>query len=528
MKKWLKRISFGALLASAALVAVVTMYGDNLRKLFGVSADSLAGTDHVSMRAQASSNTLEMKKMMNFAQNNSYGDPPSTGNTYAPLPPSPTVDTRADRFSTFAIDVDTASYSRSRREILEGRWPAKGGVRVEEWVNAFKYQLDAPPKQPFAISVEGAPSPFTEGHTLLKVSLQGKQVANADRATAHLVFLVDTSGSMSGPDRIELAKKSMRILTENLNPRDTVSIVTYAGGVSDVLPPTPAENKQRILDAIDSLNTGGGTAMESGMTLAYRHAQELRPPGHVSRVLVFTDGDANIGSSTPDQILAAVKNEVKSGVTLTAVGFGMGNYRDDMMERLADAGNGQCVYIDSLDEAKKVFQTNLSGTLQVIAKDVKVQVEFDPDAIRSYRLLGYEDRDVADKDFRNDEVDGGEIGAGHSVTALYDVVLTGKASSLGTVRVRGKLPEASEAFEVARAVTQGDLTGDLDRASTELRFAVAVGIAADVVRGNAADPQALLARAMRLASDSTRNLPERREFIALLDRLVEHERVAVR
>jgi Ca-activated chloride channel family protein len=511
------------------VLAVVALFGDNVRKLFGMSADGLAGNDSTSMRPAVASNTLQMKKLQNFALNSSYGDGPvAAGNTYAPVTPNSTVDTRADRLSTFAIDVDTASYSRSRLEIMGGAWPAPGGVRVEEWVNAFSYRLEPPTGRPFAISVEGAPSPIAEGHTLLKVSLQGRQVANAERDPAHLVYLVDTSGSMDGPDRIVLAKQAMRILTKNLNPRDTVSIVTYAGGVEDVLPPTPAGNQTEILNAIDELQIGGATAMESGMTIAYRHARQMVAPGHVSRVLVFTDGDANIGATTPAQILATVKDEVKAGVTLTAVGFGMGNYRDDMMEKLADAGNGQCVYIDSPEEARKVFETKISGTLQVIAKDVKVQVEFDLDAVRSYRLLGYEDRDVADKDFRDDEVDGGEIGAGHSVTALYDVVLAGHASKLGMVRVRGKMPDAHEAFEVARAISAQDLSATLEGASTELRFAAAVGIAADVVRGDAQTPATLLATAVRLAAGATRGLTERQQFVALLDRLAAHEKVALR
>jgi Ca-activated chloride channel family protein len=326
---------------------------------------------------------------------------------------------------------------------------------------------------------------------------------------------------MEGPDRIELAKESLRVLTRNLNARDTVSLVTYASGVRDVLGPTPASHQRTILEAIEGLNTGGGTAMGSGLELAYRHALRGAQQGGVARVIVLTDGDTNIGANqSAESMLEAVRGYVKEGVTLTTVGFGMGNYRDSRMERLADSGNGQSVYIDSRAEAVKVFETNLSGTLQVIARDVKVQVTFDPRVVTRYRLLGYENRAVADADFRNDEVDGGEIGAGHSVTALYELELAdgATAGSLGFVAVRGQRVGGVGpwAFEVEAAITRAVLAPTLAQASTELRFAAAVAGAADVLRGNGAVSAFSLEAAIGLARGASRELPEREEFVRLM------------
>ncbi len=275
-----------------------------------------------------------------------HGSP--AGNTSTHVDANRATATREESVSTFAIDVDTASYTLSRRSIETGYLPAPDSVRVEEWVNAFQYDLPQPKDEPFSISVDGAPSPFTAGRTLLKVALKGREIANADRLPAHLVFLFDTSCSMSSPDRLELAKTSLRILTRNLNDRDTVGIVTYAGDVREVLEPTPASQQERIVSAIDSLRTSGGTAMGSGLEIAYRWAGRTTSNDSVSRVIVLTDGDANIGRNlTADQMLASVRGYVKEGVTLTTVGFGMGNYRDNLLERLADSGNGQSLYIDS-------------------------------------------------------------------------------------------------------------------------------------------------------------------------------------
>ncbi|MCC6337195.1 MAG: von Willebrand factor type A domain-containing protein, partial [Myxococcales bacterium] len=389
-------------------------------------------------------------------------------------------------------------------------------VRVEEWVNAFKYRLAAPSDAPFAVHVEGAPSPFDRTRTLVKVALKGREVHNRDRKPAHLVFLVDTSGSMAPVDRLPLAQKCLRILTEQLNAADTVALVTYAGHVRVALAPTPATKQAIIHRAIDSLSSGGGTAMGSGMELAYQLAVRQVQPGHVSRVIVLTDGDANIGANvTAAQMLAAVKGYVQEGVTLTTVGFGMGNYRASALEQLADSGNGHAVYIDGEQEAQRVFGAEVAGTLEYLAKDVKVQVAFAPAVVKSYRLLGYENRDVKDADFRDDKVDGGELGSGHAVTALYEVELTGEGGDLGTVTVRGLDVDTSKPFEVSSPLAREALAETLAGSSKDLRFATAVALAADVLRGNPV-AEYPLSRIAQLAEDAADERPERLEFASLV------------
>jgi Ca-activated chloride channel family protein len=515
----------GVLTLAVAVIGLICLFGDDIRRQFGMSADALAGQDHIALRnmtGAGSDANLTKKTMKNFGIS-TYAEPSSGGNTYAYVAPNTVTDTRRDALSTFAVDVDTSSYAQGRRTINEGRLPYPAGVRVEEWVNAFHYQLPAPQDEPFSVSAEGAPSPFTRGRTLLKVSLKGREVANADRLPAHLVFLVDTSCSMTGPDRLELAKTSLHTLVRNLNPRDTVAVVTYAGVVREVLEPTPASQTRRIADAISSLSTGGGTNMGSGLEIAYRWASKQVSPDSVSRVIVLTDGDANLGNNqTAEQMRKSIKGYVSEGVTLTTVGFGMGNYRDALLEKLADSGNGQSLYIDSEREARRVFERDISGTLEVIAKDVKVQVAFDPKVVESYRLVGYENRAVADQDFRNDKVDGGEIGAGHSVTALYELDLKHRAAgTIATITVRGFKPHGGPAFETSLPVTQEDFAAQLHLASPDLRFAAAVAGSADLLRGNGHASDFSLARALELARTATVEDVDREEFVHLLTRAIE-------
>jgi Ca-activated chloride channel family protein len=509
----MKKLLLTSALAVITCLGLVTCFGDNVRALFGTSASALAGETAVARRARG--DALEKKKLMNFSGDNSYGGPPSSPGFVA-VAPNSTTDTRVDHLSTFAIDVDTASYTYARRMLLQGQRPEPASVRVEEWVNAFHYALEAPKDAPFAIHVEGAPSGAGEGSVLLKVSLQGRRVANADRKPAHLVFLVDTSGSMSGADRLPLARQALALLTEHLNPRDTVAIATYAGDSRVVLEPTSATNQRAILAAIASLGAGGGTNMGSGLQLAYDMAVRQVRAGEVSRVLVLTDGDANLGTTTTaGGMLAAIKGYVDEGVTMTTVGFGLGNYKAAQLEELADKGNGQALYVDSLDTAKKVFVDELSGTIEHIARDVKVQVNFDPAVVSAYRLVGYENRAVADGDFRNDSVDGGELGAGHSVTALYELTLAPGASSLGTVSVRGLHPDTRAPFELTQVMTRSQLAPNLNDASTELRFATAVALAADHLRGNPRSSWTL-ERLVELARGAANGQAERLEFVALL------------
>jgi Ca-activated chloride channel family protein len=439
------------------------------------------------------------------------------GNTFEAHAPNTFTDAREDALSTFAVDVDTASYSLARRYLMQGNLPPPQAVRVEEFVNYFKYRYAAPEKGAFTVHLEGAPSPFASGRHFLRVGVQGKIVSRSQRKAAHLVFLVDTSGSMQSPDKLPLAKEAMKVAVKNLNENDTVAIVTYAGSTRDVLPPTPATDQQRIYAAIESLQSGGGTAMGSGMEMAYKHAVKKAGGNVVSRVIVLTDGDTNIGPHlSAESMLENIRNYVAEGVTMTTVGFGMGNYRDDLMEKLADKGNGNCFYVDSLQEAKKVFETQLTGTLEVIAKDVKIQVEFNPEAVRRYRLVGYENRDVADRDFRNDKVDAGEIGAGHNVTALYEVELTGEQAQLATVRIRAKAPNGTEAAEQAFPLTRSMLRSSAEAASSDFRFALGVASAADILRHSPAARDWSLLTARKLAESATEGQAERNEFVRLV------------
>ncbi|MBL8911963.1 MAG: von Willebrand factor type A domain-containing protein [Archangium sp.] len=492
---------------------LVTIFGDNIKALFGMSADGLAGDTLVARRtSKTRQGGLEKKTLQYFGEENSgYGDEPPT------FVPNPVTLTAADTKSTFAIDVDTASWTWARRSVLDAnQLPTKDGIRLEEWVNAFDYELAAPQKDPIAISVEGAVSPFDESKTLVKVALKGRVVT--ERQPAHLVFLVDVSGSMNSPDRLPLAKHALRVLTRELNEKDTVSLVTYAGSTQVVLPATNGSRHDAIIGAIDSLGAGGGTAMGSGMELAYRVAVAQVAPKTTTRVIVLTDGDTNIGPNlSSEQILDAVHAYVEEGVTLTTVGFGMGDsYRGNALERMADKGNGQALYFSNEREVQQAFSKKLTGTLEVVAKDVKVQVTFDPAVVSSYRLLGYENRAIADEDFKNDRVDAGEMGAGHAVTALYEVTLTGKNAALGTVAVRGVKPNG-ERFELSNVVARASVQHQLSEQSSDFRFATALALGADTLRGNTIGDWSLNAIA-ELASGATQGSPERAEYVAFLRR----------
>lgn len=390
-----------------------------------------------------------------------------------------------DPWSTFAIDVDTASFALARSSLSAGMLPDPASVRVEEFVNAQQYH-DASPvgSAPFAASLEIAPDPFQPGHHVMRVGLRGAD-AEIDRAPVHLTFLVDTSGSMAGADRLELAQRALHELVEALGPADRVALVTYAGSTRVVLRPTLAvEGADVVHGAIDRLTSGGGTAMSSGLELAYGLAAEHAVHGAENRVIVLSDGDANLGATTHEQMLAAIRDYAERGITMTTVGFGRGNYQDTLMEQLADQGDGNYHFIDSLAEARRVFGRDLAGTMITIARDVKVQVEFDPSAVVSYRLLGYENRDVADADFRRDEVDAGEMGSGHTVTALYDLVLRDDpGETLAVLRVRSK-PPGSDSRATERTVTlpTGAVRGSFAAASADYRIARTTAAFAELLR----------------------------------------------
>lgn len=430
---------------------------------------------------------------------------------------NPVVDTSRDRLSTFAVDVDTASYSIGRRMLNGGTLPPFASVRVEEYVNYFRYGYAPPAQKPFAVYTDAAPSPFAAGHHLLRVGLQGKKISAQERVPVHLVYLVDTSGSMQGQDRMELAKKSLKILTDKLVKGDTVAICTYAGGVQKLLDPTGVENKEAIMSAIDRLRAGGSTAMGDGLALAYDLAKKTLVRGHVSRVVVLSDGDANVGRTSQQELKKIIAGHRGEGITLSTVGYGSGNYKDALMEALADSGDGNYTYIDSEEQARRVFGEQTNGLLQVIARDVKIQVELDPSVVRTYRLVGYENRDIKDRDFRNDKVDAGEVGAGHTVTAVYDVVLTRTDKSPVTVRVRHKAPRGGEqAEESVFPMSTSSIAPSFEAASSDFRFAAAVVGFAEVLRKSPHAAETRFDTLARIASNASEGRAERLELVGLV------------
>lgn len=396
------------------------------------------------------------------------------------------VTTTQDRLSTFAADVDTGSFTLARRKLNEGRMPPRDSVRPEEWVNYFTYDYPQPTDGPFGVSLEAAPSPFQtdSNYRLFRVGVQGKSVESKERPPVHLTFLVDVSGSMNSEDKLGLAVKALKHLVGALQPTDTVALTTYAGRTETLLEPTTVARRGEIIAAIDRLRSGGGTAMNEGLQGAYALANEAFVKGHENRVIVLSDGDANVGRTSVDDMLATIAAGAERGITMSTIGFGMGNYKDDAMEQLANKGNGNYHYIDSFDEVRKVFGEQLNATLQTIARDVKLQVEFDPQAVKRYRLIGYENRDIADEDFRNDSVDAGEMGAGHSVTALYELEMAdSNATTVATVRIRHRKPDNDgPTYETTAVMRTSDMAEKLAATSYSFRFAAAVAAFAEISR----------------------------------------------
>jgi Ca-activated chloride channel family protein len=332
--------------------------------------------------------------------------------------------------STFSIDVDAASYSNIRRFLNQGQLPPAGAVRIEEMVNYFKYEYPQPNNNdPFSINTEIADAPWNKDHKLVLIGLQGKKIPTENLPASNLVFLIDVSGSMQDPNKLPLVKASMKMLVEQLREEDKISLVVYAGAAGIVLKPTSGADKTKIKDAIDKLEAGGSTAGGAGIKLAYKTARENFVKNGNNRVILCTDGDFNVGESSDDAMERLIENERKSGVFLTVLGYGMGNYQDAKMQKLADKGNGNHAYIDGISEAKKVLVNEFGGTLFTIAKDVKLQIEFNPAKVQGYRLIGYENRMLAKEDFNDDKKDAGELGSGHTVTAIYEVIPAGVKSS---------------------------------------------------------------------------------------------------
>lgn len=398
--------------------------------------------------------------------------------------------------STFSVDVDKAAYSNVRRFLNSGQLPPAGAVRVEEMINYFDYDYQQPSgNDPFNVITEVAGCPWNEKHQLVHIALKGKEIDQREQPPSNLVFLIDVSGSMQDEDKLPLLKKSLLMLTESFRKDDNVSIVTYAGSAGLALPSTSGADRSDIEEAIDNLEAGGSTAGGEGIQLAYKIARKHFKKNGNNRVIIATDGDFNVGLSSEDELVRLIEKERESGVFLSVLGFGTGNYQDSNMQQLADKGNGNHYYIDGLQEAKKVLVNELSGTLFTIAKDVKIQVEFNPAKVQAYRLIGYENRMLNKADFNDDRKDAGEIGAGHTVTALYEVIPAGLKSDfvktvdrlkyqktggvsgnnsedLFTVKLRYKKPDEKESLKMTIAVPDND--EDWKEASENFRLAAAV------------------------------------------------------
>ena len=393
-----------------------------------------------------------------------------------------------DPLSTFALDVDTGSFSVGRRFLAEGALPPRESVRPEEYVNSFDYDYDAP-RSGLDISVDGGPSPFNEDNVLVRVGVQGEIVADEDRGDAALTFVIDTSGSMDRDDRLGLVKESLTLLVDELDDDDTVAIVTYSDSSGIVLEPTPVQDRDRIVDAIDELGPGGSTNLESGLREGYELAREAFDEDGINRVVLASDGVANAGVTDPDQLAAMIRDDADAGIDLVTVGFGMGNFNDVTMEQLADNGDGFYAYVDTLDEAEKLFEEDLISTLLTIAKDAKVQVEFDDEFVEAYRLIGFENRGVRDSDFRDDSVDAGELGAGHQVTAIYELELADGVdvddrAELGVVNLRWEDPDSGEVTEIDEDIDLRDIEPEWTDTPDDFQLATVVVTFAEKLRDN--------------------------------------------
>ena len=419
---------------------------------------------------------------------------------------NPFVATEEDALSTFAVDVDNASYTLTRSYLERGALPPKDAVRVEEFVNFFSGDYPEQTKDVFTIHTDGAPSRFGSGYQLLRVGLKGMAVSAENRKPAILIFVIDVSGSMATENRLGLVKQSLHVLLDELGEGDRVGIVTYGNRGLVRLEPTDISRRQTIESVIDALGPSGATNACEGLEMAYDLARRNYDAGLINRLILCSDGVANLGGATrAEEMLAQVRRSSDEGITLSTIGFGMGNYNDVLMEKLADQGDGNYNYVDKLDEAERVFRENLTGLLQTIAREVKIQVEFDPRRVQRWRLLGYENRDVADRDFRNDSVDAGEVGAGHEVTAFYELKLVDDGSrfpanlddesdyrepaDLGTVRVRFEHPShdtarAGQVEEIAHRIKLGDLKKDFSQASQALRLQAVAAEFAEILRGS--------------------------------------------
>lgn len=460
---------------------------------------------------------------------------------YNPFVENPFESPKNNPLSTFSIDVDNASYTNIRRFINNGQEVPKDAVRVEEMVNFFKYNYPQPKgDEPFSIQTEYSDAPWNPKHKLLKIGLQGKIIPTEKLPASNLVFLIDVSGSMNEENKLPLLKQSMKILIEELRKEDKVSIVVYAGAAGMVLPPTSGNDKKTIVDAIEKLSAGGSTAGGEGIELAYKIAQENFIKNGNNRVLLATDGDFNVGKSSNADMETLIEEKRKSGVFLTCLGYGMGNYKDSKMQILANKGNGNYAYIDNIQEANRFLGKEFKGTLFAIAKDVKIQIEFNPKHVQSYRLIGYESRKLKTEDFTNDTVDAGELGSGHTVTALYEVIPTGVESEfsntmpdlkytkteengtayndeLATIKFRYKKPDGDKSIELVNVVENRSIP--LNTASDDFKFSAAVAWFGLKLRDSKLIPNKSSKDIKKLAKEGLSNDEEgyKAEFIRLVE-----------
>jgi Ca-activated chloride channel family protein len=399
---------------------------------------------------------------------------------------NPFIDTEDDHLSTMAADVDTASYTVVRSYLQDGHRPPKDSVRVEEFINYMDYAYPDPHEGVFAVHMEASPWPFggiRKNSCLLRIGLKAREISPEYRKTAILTFVIDLSSSMNRENRIGLVKKSLRMLVDQLRSDDQIGIVVYGSRGRKVLDHTRLTHKSDILSAIDSLRTGGSTNAEEGITIGYTMADQAFEPGKINRVILCSDGVANVGLTGAEEILEFIRAKVQKGITLSTLGFGMGNYNDVLMEKLGNKGDGHYAYVDTINEAKRLFSQDLTSFLQIVARDVKIQIDFNPDVVRSYRLIGYENRDVPDAKFRDDTQDGGEVGAGHSVTSLYEIKLwKDKSGLVATTHVRYQDADTRVTAELNMQMETDEIHEDFTQSSRSFRLAATVAEFAEILR----------------------------------------------
>lgn len=500
------------------------------------TAYTRTGTSSKDMALRKPAKSTSAKKNKEAADTKTEAPPPeinnnTTDSTTTSIEETPEVPkvienqflaVKSEPLSTFSIDVDNASYTLARKSINQGNLPYASGIRIEEYVNYFQYNYPQPKDvHPFSVNTEVAKCPWNPKNQLVHIGIQGKHLDNSKLKPSNLVFLLDVSGSMNNPDKLPLLKKAFKVLVQNLREEDRVAIVVYAGSAGMVLPSTSGANKQKIMEALDRLEAGGSTAGGEGIRLAYKIAKENLLKEGNNRIILATDGDFNVGESSDKAMQKLIEEKRKEGIFITVLGLGMGNYRDSKMEVIADKGNGNYYYLDNLNEAYKVFGKELKGTLFTIAKDVKIQIEFNPALVKSYRLIGYENRLLANQDFRDDTKDAGEIGAGHTVTALYEVELYQypksvqvdrskipadfKASRFNNEQImavwlRYKKPNGNTGIETNQLISANNQT--VDNTSNNYRFSAAVASFAMLLKNSQYKGNANFDSVLKLAKSS--------------------------